>query len=416
LTDNLSFDINSPNKDTIEEFVKELLFIFAKVDEQNEKVIIESFQQNTPELRQKIREFTDKFKGQIPSLNKVPAYFRKLQNEEHFFFLPNVKLEPFDNIKLYDYLKAAAEGKNFEELHRQSKELFEELFKTYSIKIYGDKRINIGEPKKSKRICRFCNNTKKPLTFGSTAHAISEALGNKMVRLFDECDGCNGEFSKTIELDIIQYLAIFRTFYNVKGKGGSKQFKGENFDLKNEETVELKLYSDNDKPDFSMPYKVTLETKEPISFHNIYKCLCKYFISVVDSQYLGHFAKTIDWISGKIPIKKLPRIGEMLSYHGFTKQPKLVTYIRRGSDKQLPFAVGEFYFTCKIFVFIIPLTDKDARDFTDIKDFDKYWDTFQHYKKSKGWALNDYSNDNKRKFIMNLNFEKNESTNAQQPV
>lgn len=412
LTETIAFDISSPVKETIEEFVKELLFIFARVDEENEKIIVESHQQNSPEIQAKIEEFTNKFKDKLPALNGVPAYFRKLKEGEHFFFLPNLKFEPLENIKLYDYLKAAAEGKDFEEVHGQTKELFEGLFQKYFMSVVGDKRISIGEPVKENRVCRFCNNKRDNVTFNNKAHAISEGLGNKTVVLYDECDACNTEFSQTIEPDIIQYLSLFRTIYDVKGKGGSKKFKGENFDLKKEETIHLTFKSDEDRPkEFSMPYSIKLETHDPITLQNIYKCLTKYFLSVIDDKYLPHFSKTIEWINGKAQLEQLPRIGEMISYHAFTAQPKLVFYIRKDADKSLPFAVGEFYFTCKIFAFIIPLTDQDDKDFTDPNDFDNYWQNFQHFKKSKGWAFMDYSNNKARKFILNLNFELRDKSN-----
>lgn len=265
----------------------------------------------------------------------------------------------------------------------------------------------IGEKDKEKRVCRFCNNTNEPISFSNEAHAISEGLGNKTVILLEECDQCNDQFSKTIEPDIVQYLSLFRTFFDVKGKGGSKKFKGENFELQNEGNVELKFYSTDDRPEeHSMPYKVKLETKEPLSLQNIYKSLCKFFLSVIDTEYVKEFTETIKWINGDLEVSQLPKIGELISYHGFTKQPKLVTYIRKNQDTNLPFAVGEFYFTCKIFVFILPLTKKDDKDFLSDAEYEKFWETFQHFKKTEGWAFMDFSNDEKRKLTLNLNFQK----------
>ncbi|HVA99182.1 MAG TPA: hypothetical protein VNG53_09835, partial [Bacteroidia bacterium] len=133
---------------------------------------------------------------------------------------------------------------------------------------------------------------------------------------------------------------------------------------------------------------------------------CKYFLSVIDSKYLPHFQKTIDWINGNIMIEKLPLIAEMNSYYSFSVQPKLEYYLRKIDNKKIPYAVGQFYFTCKIFAFIIPFADTDNIDFTVQSDFDVFWKTFKHFDKSKGWTFNNYSNNNAREFGINLNFKR----------
>ncbi|MBA2584669.1 MAG: hypothetical protein H0V01_14950, partial [Bacteroidetes bacterium] len=274
LSDTFAFEIKSEAKEIVEQFVEDILMIFTRVDA-NEKFVIESLQKNSQEVRQKMELFTDKYKKDLPQLNKISAYFRKLKANEPFFFLPGIQSENVDNLKLYDYLRATEEGKSFEEFNKQTTDLFGELMKKYQIRVYGDKRINIGEPVKSKRVCRFCNNEKPNISFDSKAHAISEGLGNKTIVLYDECDICNSDFSKAVEQDIIQYLSLFRTIYDVKGKGGSKIFDGQNFNLKKEENVLLTFNSDEERPEpFSMPYNITLQAKHPIVLQNIYKTLC----------------------------------------------------------------------------------------------------------------------------------------------
>ncbi|MBP1631022.1 MAG: hypothetical protein H6Q15_1915 [Bacteroidetes bacterium] len=410
LTDTITFDVSSENFDFIDNFTKELLFIFAKVDEDNQKIIIESYQQNNADTIQKITDFTNKYNKGIPQLNCVSAFFNKLKHDEHFFFLPNIKLETIEKLKLYDYLRAISEDKNFDEIHGQTKELFEKILQKYEISVIGDKRITIGEPIKMKRVCRFCGNTTENVTFNNKSHAISEGLGNKTAVLFDECDTCNTRFSETIEPHIIQYLALFRTIFDVKGKGGSKQFKGENFELKKDENIHLSFHSIDDRPEFGMPYKLKLETKDPIILQNIYKCLCKFFLSVIPTDKLQYFSRTIDWINGNYEVDKLPKVAEMISYHAFAIQPKMVVYFRKDKDKRVPFAVGEFYFTCRIFSFIIPLSDQDEKDFLVKNDFDNYWQTFQHYKRSEGWEFRDYSNKEPKKITLVLNFKQRDKS------
>lgn len=414
---NIAFDVKSPIKESIEEFLEDLFIIFAKESTDGRKVV-ECYQRNTVELRKQIDLFNEKYKSLMPALNAVPSFFRKLKEDEHFFFLPGNAAEAVDSFKLSNMLRAAEEGKEFEVVESQMTELFGELRKLYQIKVYGDDRITIGEQDKSKRVCRFCQKGIPDVSFASKAHAISEALGNKTIVLLEECDSCNSHFSKTIEPDLVECLSLFRTVYDIKGKGGSKAFTGHNFKLKKEEELTLSVYNEDDRPEeFKLPYIVKLEV-EAVTLQNIYKCFCKFFLSVIDSEYLQDFDKTIEWINGTREINKLPKIAEMISYHAFTTQPKIITYIRKSNDDQVPFAVGEFQFTCKIFVFIVPLARKDNREFIDQNNYDKFWQTFKHYNKTVGWKFLDYSNSQAKPLTISLNFnlkEKRDSDSAITP-
>jgi len=312
-------------------------------------------------------------------------------------------------LRYYDYLKAVKEGRDFEEVNAETNDLFGFILMNYKIGAFGDKRISIGEPDKAQRVCRFCQKSQPETTFKKKAHAISEALGNKTVIVLDECDKCNDEFSMSIEPDIIQYLSIYRTFFDVKGKGGEKQWHGENFKIKKEKEFTISIFSTDDPPERNeFPYKIRLEDNRPITSQYIYKTLCKYFISVISSNELGNFQDTINWINGDIEIKRLPKVAQMISYHAFTKQPKLITYLRKTEDSQLPYAVCEFYFTCVIIVFIVPGSSQDSLDFTNDKEYQHFWKNFKHFDNSKGWVFNDMSSNVAKKFIMNINAEKRE--------
>ena len=173
------------------------------------------------------------------------------------------------------------------------------------------------------------------------------------------------------------------------------------------EQVEIHFYSDEENPtDADAPLNLLLKTGDNLSTQNIYKALCKFFLSVVESKYLPHFSKTIAWINGELEIEKLPKVAEMISYHSFNKQPKLVTYIRKDNDQNVPFAIGRFYFTCVVIVFIIPLTSEDTKDFVDQQDYESFWKSFLHLNRTKGWSFKDFSNAENRQFQIHLNIEK----------
>ena len=419
LKDRLKFEIKSQHREFVEEFVKDVLGLFVG-SVLDGKPRIDAHQKNTHEVRNGIQQLASKYADKIPAILGIPAYFKKLEENESFLFLPGNDLCNQDTLDFHTFLKADKEGRSFEEMDKEIKGLFGEFRERYQITVLGAIRVTIGEWDRNKRICRFCNNTRAEISFELDAHAISEGLGNKTLYLYDECDECNIQFGKTIEQDIVTYLSLFRTIFKVKGKnkgkgkGGNKKVLGKNFNLEHGEKINLTFHTIEDRPEpFKMPYNLHLDTGETITLQKIYKALCKYFLSVIPAEYLSAFERTIDWINGKIDIDTLPKIGELISYHAFSIQPRIVTYIRKDNDSTIPFAVGEFYFTCRLFVFIIPLSQNDDRDFTDPIDFKKYWQTFKHYNEASGWNFRDYSRNTPLPFSITLNMQKEDEIFAE---
>ncbi|WP_276366180.1 hypothetical protein [Chryseolinea sp. H1M3-3] len=408
LSGEVNLQVSSSNGPGIETFMDDFRIIFSRQDSESGGFIINAFQVYSPEIEKKINELIEKYGEIDPTINKIPAYFRKLKANENFVFVPpGYGIDQSHRILLYNYLKHLEEGVPFEPLQAATDSLFKEIFAKYDVNSFGDKRISIGEPDKKKRVCRFCNNKRVPLTFKNKAHAISEGLGNKTVVLNDECDGCNSEFSKNTEQDMIQYLSLYRTFFGVKGKGGTKKFSGTNFKVDDEGVAIFSILEEERKGNDPLDQVVSINTDNPIVLQNIYKTLCKYFLSVIDTKYLKHFQGTIDWINGERQIDRLPVIAEVVTYHFFSSQPKLLTYIRKENNSDIPFAVGEFHFTCIVFVFIIPLCDQDSSQYLE-DDYKKFWDLFHHYNKSKGWSFKDYSSQKAAKFSFRVKFEKSD--------
>jgi len=399
-------EVSTRNKTDIDEFVYDLYSIFeAKSDD--DEIRVRALQNYSEKIKKGILDFVNKYQARIPQLNAVAAFFRKLNFNDKFFFIPNKELEIADTLEIHDVLRASSEGIEYDELPVKLIDLFGDLIQKYHIGTVGSHRVSIGE--KNDRLCRFCNNQRNPTTFKNKAHAISEALGNKTVILLEECDKCNKEFSETIEPDIIQYLGLFRTFYNVKGKGGSKKYIGKNFKMSTGDQVQIKLSGQtNDTIKNEEGLKTKLQSDQPIVSQNVYKSLCKYFLSVIDKKYLHHFKQTIDWINGNTQLKKLPKIANALSNRIFSTQPKLSYYLRKDDDKDLPYAVGVFYFTTMIFVFIVPATDQDDKEFIEQTDFENFWKTFSLFDKIEGWERVDFSSNKPREFIVNLNIKNKE--------
>jgi hypothetical protein len=177
-------------------------------------------------------------------------------------------------------------------------------------------------------------------------------------------------------------------FFGIKGKNGIPKLRGKNFELSNKGQIEIKYYADNDEEletnEGSTDANFRLDTYDSIIMQDIYKTLCKYSLSVVDSDILPQFKDTIDWINGKVTIPRLPSVAILTSYNFFKIHPSLIVYIRQNEDTKFPYAVGEFHYTFLTFAFIIPLTKSDDRDFTNEKDYKAFLgplQTFQPYKR-----------------------------------
>lgn len=279
-----------------------------------------------------------------------------------------------------------------EDINNDLEKSYGKVFNNYDIYISGTVRKFIGESLKSKRVCRFCSKKEPNTTFRQSAHAISEALGNKKVFLYEECDSCNDKFSREIEPDLIDFMTVFRSVFDIKGKGGSKKIKGKNFEMVNDGQVQLRFNSHDDRPKVEQPYSVSLKMRQKVISQDIYRCLCKFLISVVEAKTLNNFTATINWINKESSIAQLPKVAEGITYNNFTKEPHLYVYIRKSDDKRLPYAVGEFRFTCKIMVFIIPLVATDEKDFVNDSDYKYFWKTFNYYK-SINWIFEDFSSE-----------------------
>lgn len=404
LNNTLSFLVESENQELIESFVYGLYEILG--DTETKKIDV--LQKNDSKTKKKIEDFVVRFKDKFPpSINQITAYFRRLSEDESFLFLPNIDLTIQNSNKLYNYLLSLKGEESFEKLNKEFETTIGNTLNNYNLRAFGGFRTFIGD--KNNRKCRFCGKKNDETTFKNKAHAISEGLGNKKVFLFDECDECNERFSIEIEPDLINYFSIFRTFYEIKGKGGNKKIKGKNFEISKGKNVEIKFQSIKSRPNIDKDpnkYNLKLELQDKINLQDIYRGLAKFCISVMDESEVAKFYKTITWINKDFKVEKLPQIGELISYQHFTTEPKLFLYIRKNNNKKIPYMVGEFHLTCKLLTFIMPLCEEDEYDFTEKNNFDDFWNEFNHYSKVKGWVFNDYSSDKEKKFIFNLNMNK----------
>ncbi|PWK17176.1 hypothetical protein LV89_04462 [Arcicella aurantiaca] len=404
-----SLDIEIKSDNEIDEIIYDFIMVFAKdIDYENFKVNIESLQQNTTDLKNKIDLVIQKYKTSEPKIQQINSYFKDLKDDEYFFFFPNSEISKDQIFQFYNFLSANEKNEDYETLTNQIDDSFGALRDKYEMFAFDENTRNkIGETDKSKRICRFCNRGSEEVKFKKVAHSISEALGNKKIITNDECDSCNEKFGIGIENDLILYLNLYRNVFGIRGKSGVPKLKGKNFEMENNGTIEIKQYltdeevNDSERDDF----KVKLETSQELTAQNIYRTLSKYALSVIDKTLIEHFGETIKWINGDVSFDNLPKVAMLTSYYLFSYHPKLIVYIRKSDDFELPFAVAEFRFTFLTFAFVIPKSSKDNIDFTNVEDYKKYWQFFKHFSSVPNWTFTKMDDTTARKFTMNLNFK-----------
>jgi hypothetical protein len=394
----LAFEVSSKNEQLIKDFVLGLFNFFGD----KETMTVEAVQKIDSVKKNEILVFLEQFRSKFPPvLNQVFSFFNKLEENEYFLFLPGIELTAETGYQFHNQLIALRTNEPVEVLNEQFEKIFGPALVNYDIAPSGSIRKFIGNY--SMRKCRFCYNNETTTTFSQTAHAISEGLGNKKVFLYDECDQCNDKFSREIEPDLINYLSFFRTIFDVKGKGGSKKIKGKDFTIENNNGVMINFDSIDRRPDpTANNYDLEFEMPDKVNTQDIYRCLCKFVLSVIDEEHLPLFQETIKWINKETSIKQLPKIAELISNNHLTKEPLLFVYIRKNNDKNLPFAVGEFHLTLKIITFIIPLSDADSQQFIDDSKFNHFWKQFVNYNRPDDWVFNDFSNDKERDFTFKL--------------
>lgn len=167
----------------------------------------------------------------------------------------------------------------------------------------------IGEKDKTKRVCRFCRvNSDNGATFKKVAHAISKSMGNSKIFCNEECDECNAKFGDIIEQDFVNLHSHNRVFMGLGTNSKSPVIKTKNGSIYREKgTIIFQVFDEVENPEV-MPSEVVFSSNESVIPQNIYKCLVKYFISTLPTEYLKFFASAIDWVVGDCFENDLPLV------------------------------------------------------------------------------------------------------------
>lgn len=388
-------------------FMNSFFQVFSKnVINSNDKqtIQLEPYIQYTKERKDDIVQFLSENKKIVPKLNALEKDFFYIKDNEYFCILPS--WIPVDTKSLFS-IKEDLYRLNGKEMPK-IKDFIETIADNYNLYHFeGNEDIKIGHKDKENRICRWCNNTvdsAHKVTFKEKAHAISEALGNKNLILYDECDECNHRFAEGIEKDITNHFKILNTVWGIKGKNGIPKIKFNDVEIVNNELKKrIEISSSKIEIKNNTPVSITYNA-DKLTKQNIYKALCKYALSLIGDEIFKDFCWTVDWINGKEKVKKVPIVKELFTYKFFPEYPVMQLYVRKNNNINIPKLFGVFYHTNIVYLFIVPVNKNEIERFSDIDVFNKFMSILP-YSECKEWKDIDLSDDIERKVQMILNFE-----------
>lgn len=302
----------------------------------------------------------------------MKRFFNDIPTDQHFLFLPG---HITDELEIYQQTKKLSLLDRVEHVFDNGYDkFFPYLYNHYEVHSFHSKdRLNVGVNKREKRVCRFCGKSMPDVMFKQKAHAISEALGNKGLVCLEECDDCNRRFNETIEQDLIRISQLNLLLYGIKGKNGIPTFKGNNVTIINKTSTRSTIGRDtmllkvDTLPETRNPQEIGKYLSEKASStieyipQNIYKCLCKYVLSLIDSKYIPHFKRTIDWINEPLSKHRLPPVWYCQVPIG--SSPIMIILQRKHNHKEIPYCWAILNIVGWQYLFILPFCSLDKYKF-----------------------------------------------------
>lgn len=318
-------------------------------------------------------------------IRKLNGFLAKLSDGDCFYYFNEEKTSVVERKTAIACLKAMKKGFPWTaKIHNWAFHYYSmmNIYFTYLSFGYDGIKEFAGEEDKTKRVCRFCGKKRPEVTFNKIAHAIQEALGNKLLFCHEECDSCNHDLALTE--DNLRYLMDFRrAIFHIARKGSTKAptVVGKNFIVKADRKGNPVLYlmeeSLPDQEKRNQPFMMRLKLKSGINNERMYKALCKMVIDMLPSIELSHFANTIQWIKSKgdwTPDTLPSVLLTIVSNNHFKEQPVLDIYINNRQHKlETPYCTAIIWLYDIAYMFIMPFADVDLGKFKYDKNLQTHW-------------------------------------------
>ena len=334
-------------------------------------------------------------------IRKLKGFISKLTDTDIFYYFNENKPNIVDRRTAIDFLLADTESKL---IHNEIFHYYSLMDIYYEYLSFGFDGLEqwVGEEDENKRVCRFCGKRKPDAKFDKIAHAVQEALGNKLLFCYEECDACNNKMAQ-VEDNFRILMDFRRSMYHIprKGKTKSASVVGKNFVINSNTAGFPELYIMEEaipsNTDRSQPFLMHLELKAPMVNEEMYKALCKMVLDMLPSKELKHFKQTISWINPETDwmSDSLPSI--LTHYIPSDKirypQPVLDIYINnKGRLPQSPYCTAILYIYDMMYMFIMPMVDLDRGMFKYDKSLNIHWQRMAQLLNIREWSIQDSSN------------------------
>lgn len=387
------------------------------------KISISAIQCATSELKSKVVDFVDRHGAKAPHLHRLRKMLEDMPDREFFLVLPTPPSSTAEQLRYEQVLHQLNHPQEPSQAEAEQ-EVFGQLLEHYDLCMpRTDKRFQIGNARKADRTCRFCGGTQASgARFDKEAHAIPAALGNKYLKLADECDECNQYFGNAIEPTLVELLNIQRVFLGIEARGSLPTVKfsgGQIFrDDKHEQHEKLLvIVSDKISQDASGVLTAQLGSGKAIVPQNFYRALCKIALSVIPEKELPSLTRTVRWVRyGNSGGKPLPKIAASVVMLPADPSAQIALYIRKESHPTMPHVVCEFRLGCYLYVYVLPFSDRDTSDLIGFFEHEDFRQTFRHYAMVPLWSQQDYSGTEEIPIIQNITMQPTNLADQQEIV
>ncbi|KQW72399.1 transcriptional regulator [Ensifer sp. Root127] len=378
--------------------VQDVLSVFGEVVEG--AVSIAAVQAATPALKKALDDLVATHASTTPPIHRLKKFVSVLIDGEHFLVLPGRPASTTEKLACEELLHRLNHPDETVDTDGV-RALFGSLLNRYDMSSpRTDRHTVIRSRTRSERQCRFCGMSKlEGATFDKAAHAIPTALGNDFLKLADECDECNGYFGEVTEPSLIAFLDLQRAFLGIQGRGKNEGRPELNF-------AEGKIFHDGKRFNIHSKHmshdagtdiiSVGLGKGSPIVLADVYRALVKIVLAVIDEEELEHLSRTIEWMRyGKHADQVLPAVAAAVVELPPNPSAQIIVYRRKAERSRLPHIIGEFRLGPYLYVFAVPLSDRDSWDLNGFFDDPEFRETFKHYASVTRWTQQDLNSRNK---------------------
>jgi hypothetical protein len=219
--------------------------------------------------------------------------------------------------------------------------------------------------------CKYCGTTDEN-KFKSRAHLIPEFTGNKDWFCYDECDDCNNLFS-AYEYSLKSFGGFKNSHLPIKGKKKFPKYVDgyHGFTLQFQEENKLVLKT-NKKNDFFKIENDKIQIKSmtmPFVPLNVYKCLAKIGLSLMNKKDFEKFDSGLKWLMDKKD-KTEPNTPPIMLFNPNSKPviKPIAILLKKKIDYNSPEFTLIFIWGFYIFQMFLPFNKSDNKlNYADLK-------------------------------------------------